>query len=115
MDIATNGNTNWAVKAVEGGTVKFSSWDNTGYGNAIIIEHKDGSKAIYAHLNSRLVNYNDPVSKGTTIGIAGSSGDSSGIHLHFEFSNRHAWTFYKKKYGFDQFQWSDIYPNHPTS
>ena len=114
MDIATGGNNNFEVRAAEGGTVA-RDYQSGGYGNYIIITHSDGSKSIYAHMNNYSVEDGATVSKGTTIGIAGKTGNSTGIHLHFEFSDRHAWTYFKGKYGFPRFQWDASYPGHPTS
>lgn len=55
-----------------------------GYGNYIKIEHEDGIESLYAHLNKVLVNVEDSVVQGQIIGYSGSTGSSSGPHLHFE-------------------------------
>lgn len=59
---------------------KFSS----SFGNYIIIEHKDGYSSVYAHLSRIMVSQGDNVSKGSQIGLTGSTGRSSGAHLHYE-------------------------------
>lgn len=55
-----------------------------GYGNHIYIDHKDGYETRYAHLTTVYVKGGDTVKKGQTIGTVGSTGDSTGYHLHFE-------------------------------
>lgn len=84
VDLCLRGGTlNAPVRAADGGTVIFSGWAG-GYGNMIKIQHSGGMVTAYAHLNSRFVQVGDKVSKGQTIGRAGSTGNSTGPHLHFE-------------------------------
>ena len=54
------------------------------YGNAVIIDHGDGVRAIYAHLSSLACKKGDTVTEGQEIGKSGNSGNSTGPHLHFE-------------------------------
>jgi murein DD-endopeptidase MepM/ murein hydrolase activator NlpD len=71
------------VRAVADGVVRSSAW-NGGYGNTVIIDHGDGARTLYAH-NSRLdVRPGERVSAGQVIARVGSTGDSTGPHLHFE-------------------------------
>jgi murein DD-endopeptidase MepM/ murein hydrolase activator NlpD len=55
-----------------------------GYGNHIIIDHGNGFQTLYAHLSSFRVEVGQNVAKGSIIGIMGSTGRSTGTHLHFE-------------------------------
>lgn len=73
------------IYAAESGTVTEAAggW-NGGYGNCIRIEHADGKVTLYGHQSSLAVEYGDYVVKGQLIGYVGSTGDSSGNHLHFE-------------------------------
>ncbi|MDE5859456.1 MAG: peptidoglycan DD-metalloendopeptidase family protein [Oscillospiraceae bacterium] len=73
------------IYAAESGTVieTGSGW-NGGYGNCIKIEHADGKITLYGHQSSLAVEYGDYVVKGQLIGYVGSTGDSTGNHLHFE-------------------------------
>jgi murein DD-endopeptidase MepM/ murein hydrolase activator NlpD len=81
MDIARPSNRN--IKAADNGTVVFAGWDGD-YGNKIIINHNNGIRTVYAHLNSISVSVGDIVQQGSKIGVMGSTGQSTGIHLHFE-------------------------------
>ncbi|MFN8472480.1 MAG: peptidoglycan DD-metalloendopeptidase family protein [Anaerolineae bacterium] len=72
------------VYAADGGRVVFSGWDNTGYGYCIIIDHGNGFRTRYAHLSWIFPSYGQYVHKGEQIGKVGSTGHSSGPHLHFE-------------------------------
>ena len=70
------------IYAAESGTVFYSGWMG-GYGNLILIDHPDGRVTAYAH-QSRLAVSGGPVGRGQVIGYVGSTGDSTGPHLHFE-------------------------------
>lgn len=67
------------------GKVRYSKYNFGGYGNLVIIRHKNGLETWYAHLSKRNVDQNDYVKAGQVIGFAGSTGRSTGPHLHFEF------------------------------
>ena len=81
MDIASNMGT--AVYAADGGRVVLAEWYG-GYGNCIMIEHANGYKTLYGHLSTIGVSEGQTVSQGETIGQVGSTGNSTGPHLHFE-------------------------------
>ena len=72
-----------AVSASDSGTVSLAGW-NGGYGNCIIIDHGNGYYTLYGHLSSIGVSVGQTVSQGQYIGAVGSTGVSTGPHLHFE-------------------------------
>ncbi|MCL5677078.1 MAG: M23 family metallopeptidase [Firmicutes bacterium] len=71
------------VGASRSGRVSLAGWDG-GYGKAVIINHGDGTSSLYAHLSEINVNIGESVDQGERIGLSGSTGDSTGPHLHFE-------------------------------
>jgi len=71
------------VVAAHDGIVKKTGWMG-GYGLAIVIQHYDGRETLYAHLSEILLEENEEVSIGQIIGLSGSTGRSTGPHLHFE-------------------------------
>ena len=71
------------VYAAEAGTVEFAGWLG-GYGNLLIINHGSGLATYYAHLDKFYVAKGISVAKGTALGQMGSTGRSTGPHLHFE-------------------------------
>ncbi len=72
------------VSAADGGTVTYAGWDSTGYGNRVDINHGNGYVTRYAHLSNIYIVYGQTVSRGQVIGQMGSTGRSTGPHLHFE-------------------------------
>lgn len=72
------------IYASDSGLVVFSGWDTTGYGNMVMIDHGNGYATLYGHMSQLGVRCGQSVSQGTTIGYAGSTGNSTGSHLHFE-------------------------------
>jgi murein DD-endopeptidase MepM/ murein hydrolase activator NlpD len=71
------------VRAADEGRVAFAGQQN-GYGNVIMIDHGNGYQTLYGHLSSIGVSVGQTVSKGESIGVMGSTGRSTGMHLHFE-------------------------------
>lgn len=74
------------IYAIYDGEVVTSSYTATN-GNYIVIKDSKGIYSLYAHLSRRNVNQRDTVSKGQVIGQAGSTGNSTGVHLHFSVCN----------------------------
>lgn len=82
IDIASNVGT--PIVAAAGGRVTFAGWNDGGYGYLVEIQHPDGSKSVYGHNSRVLVRVGQDVSQGTQISEMGSTGRSTGPHLHFE-------------------------------
>jgi murein DD-endopeptidase MepM/ murein hydrolase activator NlpD len=72
------------VYAADAGVVVYSGWNNYGYGNMIMIDHGNGFQSLYAHLSDTYRFCGQSVGQGEGIGAIGSTGRSSGAHLHFE-------------------------------
>lgn len=83
-DIAGGGIHGKPVYATRAGKVITAVTSNSGYGIYVLIDHGDGYSSLYAHMSARYVNTGDSVSKGQMIGRVGSTGNSTGPHLHFE-------------------------------
>lgn len=81
LDIAAPTGTD--IKAVRAGRVELAGWWG-GYGNCVIIDHGDGLKTLYAHASRLLVKRGDRVIQGQVIAKVGSTGNSTGPHVHFE-------------------------------
>jgi peptidoglycan hydrolase-like protein with peptidoglycan-binding domain len=73
-----------SVGAAGVGTVVSAGWNSGGYGNLIVIQHRLGYQSWYAHLSSIAVSPGSAVAGGVRIGAVGSTGHSTGPHLHFE-------------------------------
>jgi murein DD-endopeptidase MepM/ murein hydrolase activator NlpD len=74
------------VRAVGDGVVINAGWNASGYGNVVEIRHRNASHTtLYAHLSKVAVRKGQPITQGTVIGNVGSTGWSTGPHLHFEF------------------------------
>ena len=72
------------VYAAESGTITKAEFNRNGYGNLIIIKHSEDLTTYYGHLSKMLVKVNQKVNRGELIGNVGSTGNSTGPHLHFE-------------------------------
>lgn len=81
IDIACRINT--PIYAAEDGVVERAGW-STGYGKRVIIRHSNGIKTLYAHLNKINIGVGQAVDRGEVIGVMGSTGWSTGSHIHFE-------------------------------
>ena len=73
------------IRAPFSGTVRFVSYQRGGYGRYLIIHHDNGLESIMAHFSRTLVNVGETVEAGTPVGLGGSTGRSTGPHLHLEF------------------------------
>jgi murein DD-endopeptidase MepM/ murein hydrolase activator NlpD len=95
IDIAGSiGNPVWAS---DNGVIVYAGWSNYGYGNLIVVDHGNGWQTLYAHMNSISVGCGQSVNQGQGIGGLGTTGNSSGPHLHFEMiymgSKVNPWNF----------------------
>jgi len=72
------------VSAAWSGKVRYAKYNDGGFGNLVIIRHYNGLETFYAHLSKLLVFPDQDVIAGETIGLGGTTGHSSGPHLHFE-------------------------------
>jgi murein DD-endopeptidase MepM/ murein hydrolase activator NlpD len=77
--------------AVGAGTVIAAGWTYSGYGSSVMIDHHNGYFTHYAHQNKTVVRVGQKVKAGQLIGYEGSTGDSTGPHLHFEVHRGSLW------------------------
>jgi len=84
LDLAAPGGS--PILAAADGTVRFSGW-NGGYGNCLIIDHGGGIQTLYGHSSKLLVSVGQKVSRGQKVALVGTTGTSTGNHLHFEVLN----------------------------
>ncbi|MDQ2826561.1 MAG: M23 family metallopeptidase [Actinomycetota bacterium] len=82
IDIAAAAGT--AIAASKSGTVIYAQFNDGGYGNLVVIDHGGGFATAYGHQSRLAVSVGQSVSQGQTIGYEGSTGASTGPHLHFE-------------------------------
>jgi len=75
---------NSPVYAADSGVVVWAGWMENGYGNVVIIDHNNGYVTVYAHLSVVNVSCGQNIFQGSVLGSAGSTGNSTGPHLHFE-------------------------------
>jgi murein DD-endopeptidase MepM/ murein hydrolase activator NlpD len=76
-----------AVYASASGVVVYAGWNDWGYGYMIVLDHGNGWQTLYAHLSGINVGCGQGVAQGRTIGAVGSTGNSTGAHLHFEMQS----------------------------
>lgn len=84
IDIASSVNANAKIVAAAEGKVVKASDTGDGYGKCVIIQHSNGYYTLYGHMSSLTVSVGDDVKKGQQIGVMGTTGNSTGNHLHFE-------------------------------
>ena len=72
------------IYASDAGTVIYAGWNDTGYGYMVEIDHNNGYQTLYGHMSSLAVSCGGSVYQGQYIGAAGSTGKSTGAHVHFE-------------------------------
>ena len=82
IDVANNVGT--PIVAAKAGRVVFSGWHDGGYGYLVTLAHADGSRSLYAHNSRLMVRVGQEVEQGSLISHMGSTGRSTGPHLHFE-------------------------------
>ena len=82
--IDIDGETGDAVMAVDNGVVVYAGWNNWGYGNTVVINHGNSWQTLYAHLDAVYVTCGQSIWQTNVIGALGTTGKSSGSHLHFE-------------------------------
>jgi murein DD-endopeptidase MepM/ murein hydrolase activator NlpD len=70
--------------ASDSGVVVFAGWSTVGYGNMVMIDHGNGYQTLYGHMSAVSVHCGQSVYQGSYIGAAGSTGNSTGPHIHFE-------------------------------
>ncbi len=75
------------IYASDNGVVVYAGWNNWGYGNVVVIDHDGGWQTLYAHISVINVGCGQSTNQGDVIGYFGSTGNSSGPHLHFEMLN----------------------------
>jgi hypothetical protein len=75
------------IYAADNGVIVYAGWNNWGYGNVVVIDHDGGWQTLYAHMSVMNVGCGQSVYQGDVIGYFGSTGNSSGPHLHFEMLN----------------------------
>jgi LysM repeat protein len=72
------------IYAADSGVVVFAGWATGGYGNMVMIDHGNGYQTVYAHMSSVSAGCGRSVGQGSILGYSGSTGNSTGAHLHFE-------------------------------
>jgi murein DD-endopeptidase MepM/ murein hydrolase activator NlpD len=73
-----------SILPIMNGVVVEASWNVFGYGNTVVVNHKNGYASRYAHLAKIFVRPGEEISNDMVLGLAGSTGHSTGTHLHLE-------------------------------
>ena len=89
IDVA--GNEGEGVYATDAGVIVYAGWNDYGYGNMVMIDHGNGFQSLYAHMSAFNVGCGQSVGQGDVIGAIGTTGRSSGPHLHFEIRAISSW------------------------
>ena len=79
-----NANRGDTIRAAFDGKVRIVEFQKGGYGNVVVIRHSNGLETVYGHMSKHLTQRGNTVKAGDPIGLAGSTGRSTGTHLHFE-------------------------------
>jgi murein DD-endopeptidase MepM/ murein hydrolase activator NlpD len=92
------GNTGNSILAADTGVVVYAGWNDWGYGNVVVIDHGNGWQTLYGHLSTFNVECGSYAYQGDVIAAMGSTGNSSGPHLHFEmrsdtYGKANPWNF----------------------
>ena len=76
------------ILSAKSGVVLTSAYNKGGYGNYVVVDHGNGNTTLYAHMNSRAVKAGDVVKQGQVLGYVGTTGRSTGNHLHYEIREK---------------------------
>jgi len=76
------------ILSAKSGVVLTSAYNKGGYGNYVVVDHGNGNTTLYAHMNSRAVKVGDVVKQGQVLGYVGTTGRSTGNHLHYEIREK---------------------------
>jgi hypothetical protein len=82
--IDVDGDLGHPIYAADNGVIVYAGWNNWGYGNVVVVNHGNGWQTLYAHLDTVGVGCGQSVYQGSVVGTMGSTGNSTGPHLHFE-------------------------------
>lgn len=76
------------ILSAKSGVVLTSAYNSGGYGNYVVVDHGNGNTTLYAHMSSRAVKVGDVVKQGQVLGYVGTTGRSTGNHLHYEIREK---------------------------
>lgn len=76
------------ILSAKSGVVLTSAYNKGGYGNYVVVDHGNGNTTLYAHMSSRSVKAGDVVKQGQVLGLVGTTGRSTGNHLHYEIREK---------------------------